>query len=284
MTGWLLLTVFMLMVLAPFFVRYILLVTERTRRRELKRLSKYEKSILSLEELELLKVNVPKYEWLYRGYLCTLLAVFALFCLTVGALVIKPMITEVTAIYAGLCLLLIGVHQCFIWGLLQKQFRFTTTKLAHDFYKERPNLVRLTAKQWQFRLILARISLVIAIINVGLFIWGVSANGITPGLSTPAPQVTQGRSRVQEKQQLARYEKEVKKLEPQLEKLVSLGSQYPSDFSGLATDRQKTLLAIQAKLVSLEKKGASISNQVDHTSFNLAVGQIRSELGQIQGH
>ncbi|SPS07970.1 hypothetical protein LAS9624_02019 [Latilactobacillus sakei] len=36
MTGWLLLIVFMLMVLAPFFVRYILLVTERTRRRELK--------------------------------------------------------------------------------------------------------------------------------------------------------------------------------------------------------------------------------------------------------
>lgn len=89
MTGWLLLTVLMLMVIAPFFIRYILLVTERTRRRELKQLSKYERSLLSLEELELLKVNVPKYTWLYRGYLSTLLAVCILFCLMVGALVIK---------------------------------------------------------------------------------------------------------------------------------------------------------------------------------------------------
>lgn len=282
MTGWLLLTVLTLMVIAPFFIRYILLVTERTRRRELKQLSKYERSLLSLEELELLKVNVPKYTWLYRGYLSTLLAVCILFCLMVGALVIKPTLNSVTVIYAGFCLVLIGINQGMLFRLLQKSNCFSKTKLAQDFQKQYLKFSFLTDKQRRFRLNLTRVSLIIAIINIGLFLGVVITEKSTGWLSAQPQQVVQVGDRTKQKQQLAQYEKEVKKLEPQLEKIVSPTSQYPADFSGSPKDRQNALLAVQAKLVSLEKKADSISNHVDHESFNLAVAMIRSELQQIQ--
>lgn len=129
---------------------------------------------------------------------------------------------------------------------------------------------------------MTRVSLIIAIINIGLFLGVVITEKSTGWLSAQPQQVVQVGDRTKQKQQLAQYEKEVKKLEPQLEKIVSPTSQYPADFSGSPKDRQNALLAVQAKLVSLEKKADSISNHVDHESFNLAVAMIRSELQQIQ--